>query len=281
MMTKAPAMRVLVSIEDWEHGEDVLDVARGLALWARAAPTVLAVVKHREERGEGEALLVRARELLSVSFEEVETRLAIGHAVETIVGEAEAEDYDLVVVGGLEQPGARGRLGKQPDAISVIASAPCPVVVVRGVAPSVRRIMVCDSGASDTSLVRRFRDQVGGLLRGTEEITVIHVMSQMSGGPGIRGEHLRASAEDLMREKTPEGRLLEEDIQDLEGLGVTVRPKIRHGLVVDELLMEAKEGEYDLVVIGAHPEAGWASVLLDDIACQVIERIDRPVLVLR
>jgi nucleotide-binding universal stress UspA family protein len=74
---------------------------------------------------------------------------------------------------------------------------------------------------------------------------------------------------------------LKRDVQTLARLNLQPRPKVRHGLVVDEILSEACEANYDLVVIGAHQGEGWRKILLDDLAHQIISRIDRPVLVLR
>jgi len=44
---------------------------------------------------------------------------------------------------------------------------------------------------------------------------------------------------------------------------------------------EAQEGDYDLVVIGAHPGTGWEHYLLDDLAREIIGQIDRPLLVMK
>ena len=54
-----------------------------------------------------------------------------------------------------------------------------------------------------------------------------------------------------------------------------------HGLVVDEILAEARDGDYDLVVIGTHRGEGWRRILLDDLAHQIIAQVDRPVLIVR
>ncbi len=56
---------------------------------------------------------------------------------------------------------------------------------------------------------------------------------------------------------------------------------VRHCLVVDEILAEARNGGYDLVVVGAHPVGGPHSFLLDNIAHQVMKRINRPILVVK
>ena len=53
--------------------------------------------------------------------------------------------------------------------------------------------------------------------------------------------------------------------------------------VIDEVASacDIDEGNYDLVVIGAHQKGGWQDLLLDDLAQQIIARLDRPVLVMR
>jgi len=112
---------------------------------------------------------------------------------------------------------------------------------------------------------------------GEEEITVLHVMSQISAGPGVEGKHLQADAEVLIRERSPEDWVFEHDIEILDQPMIPPHPKLRHGFVVDEILQEAREGDYDLVIIGAHLKEGWRGVLIDDIAHKILKRIDRSI----
>ena len=72
------------------------------------------------------------------------------------------------------------------------------------------------------------------------------------------------------------------------GSAATVRAKLRHGLVVDEVMAEAIQGDYDLVLIGGHqaPPAfeGRAQVrnyLLEDVADQIVMALQRPVMVVK
>ena len=51
-------------------------------------------------------------------------------------------------------------------------------------------------------------------------------------------------------------------------------------LVVDEILAEAHDGRYDLIVIGAHPHEGWQRFLLENVAIQILLKAERPVLVI-
>jgi nucleotide-binding universal stress UspA family protein len=165
--------------------------------------------------------------------------------------------------------------------MQIIERAACSVAVATETVRPLRHILLCDSGADNPSLVSHFIKDIGSLLSEEVNVTVLHVMSQMSAGPRISGEHLRADAETLMREHSPEGEWLLEDLKLLEGAHIHSRPKVRHGLVVEEILDEAHAGNYDLVVIGAHHYEGWTSFLLDNLARQIITQMDRPVLLVR
>jgi nucleotide-binding universal stress UspA family protein len=74
---------------------------------------------------------------------------------------------------------------------------------------------------------------------------------------------------------------LARDVQGLDQLNIHPRPKVRHGLVVDEILAESQSQHYDLIVIGAHRGEGWHRILLDDLTRQIIQKADRPVFVAR
>jgi nucleotide-binding universal stress UspA family protein len=112
------------------------------------------------------------------------------------------------------------------------------------------------------------------------EITVLHVMSQIVAGPTAPGEwQLYANAAELMQGSEPEGDMLRRDMMVLRRLDADVRPRVRHGPVVEEILNEARDGAYDLLVIGSHQARGWQRFLLDDLAHQIVVQVDRPVLV--
>jgi nucleotide-binding universal stress UspA family protein len=205
----------------------------------------------------------------------------VGQPAEEIVAEAERGNYQMLVVGEKQHHGLLTRFLLGSTAQRVVEHAPCPVVIVKGHIGQVRRLLVCDSGVTESPITERLVEQLPDLLERVGAVTVLHVMSQMGAGPGIDGHQLRASAADLIEEQAPEGALLEQDLQALARAGLVGVPRVRHGLVVDEILAEAQEGEYDLVVIGAHGGSGWRRLILDDIAHEVVVGLDRPVLVVR
>ena len=80
---------------------------------------------------------------------------------------------------------------------------------------------------------------------------------------------------------TPEGELLGRDIRVLDQPGIHPIPKVRHGLVVDGILTEACNGDYDLIVIGAYKRQRWQHILLENLTRKVLIRSDRSVMVVR
>jgi nucleotide-binding universal stress UspA family protein len=162
----------------------------------------------------------------------------------------------------------------------ILANIPCPILLSRGATRPFHRILVCKSGR-EPSLLSALLAQLGALFNQIDDVTVLHVMSQIAAAPGIAGWELRADAEELIEKQTPEGNLLEDELAQLDQVDVEPTAKIRHGLVVEEILTEAQSGDYDLVVIGAHPGEGWEHFLLDDLAKEIIIKVERPLLVMK
>lgn len=274
-------MKILVATGGSSHSEIAVHFCAQLAPRAGKTVTVLTVCRHKTAGVEADAILAAARMILEPRVPDLHTRVRFGHPAENIICEAEEGSYDLVVVGEKHHSDMVSRFLLGSTAERVVEHAPCPVVVAKGQSCPIRRILLCDSGVRHPSLLGRFTTQLADLITGQEAITVLHVMSQMSAGPGVKGQQLRANAKTLIAERSPEGKLLEQDVRILKRLGAQPHPKVRHGLVVDEIVTETRAGNYDLLVIGVHPGQGWRRILLDDLARQIITQAPRPVLVVR
>ena len=281
-------MRILLAVNGSSNSETTLRLGALLARVAGAPPTLLTVIKREADRPQAEAALACILEAWHTDLPTVGTKILVGQPAERILCAAREGDYDLIVLG--QRPRTNGVTRMLPASTSqrVIGQAPCSVLVVKGQSRHICRILLCDSGVSSTSspeagpsLLTRLTTRLAELLDGEEEITVLHVMSQMSAGPGVRGAQLRARAEELIDAHAPEGEMLVRDLQALERPGIHPHAEVRHGLVVDEILAEAQSGDYDLVVIGAHRGERWQRLLLDDLAQRIVAQLDRPVLVVR
>lgn len=270
-------MRILVATGGSSHSDVAVHLGGLIHQIMGGTLTLLTVINHETERAQAEAILVRARMLIAAA-PKIQTRIRTGKPAEEIVREAETGACELIVVGERSQHSLAGRL-LAPTVERVIAHMPCPVLIARGQPRPLRRVLVCESGRAP-SVLNRLITRLPLLLKYVDELMILHVMSQMAATPGVPGWELRAEAKELIQKHTPEGSLLEDDLARLEQLNVRLEAKVRHGLVVREILAEARSGGYDLVAIGAHQGKGWERYLLDDLAHEIISHANWPLLVI-
>jgi len=276
-------MKILMATGGSAHSEEALQFGVDLltAIKTQRISTILTVIKYETDRLRAEEILQHACTLVEPICDQIITKIRLGHPAEEILKETEEDNYSLVLIGERQHHGLVTRFLLGSTAQRVVEHAPCPVIIAKGKIGPVKKILLCDSGIDSPSLLGRFTSQMPGLITGQEEITVLHVMSQMSAGPGVPGKQLRAAAEELIFEHAPEGNLLKQDLQTLARLSVNPRPKVRHGLVVDEIIAESYEGDYDLVVMGAHGHKGLADAVMGSTSRRVLRRCPTPVLVVR
>ncbi len=297
-------MSVLIATDGLPQSDAALQLGAQIARRSRTPLTILAVTRHEVDAPPAsvDEVLARACQVVEPQPAAVRTTVRTGHPATEIVREAEEGTYALVVVGQRPNRNLVARFLFGSTAIRVAEHAPCPVIVAKGRIQPIQRILLCDSGGRDScvglatpdspsaaqrrsrptpSVLSRFVDLRPDLAADGCELVVLHVMSQMSAGPGVKGRHLRSDAEQLISEHAPEGELLRRDVEALQRLGIRAYPKIRHGLVVEEIQDEVHTGAYDLVAIGAYRGEGWQRILLDDLTHRLVVELDRPVLVLR
>ncbi|MBK8986129.1 MAG: universal stress protein [Chloroflexi bacterium] len=270
---------MLIATGGAPHSDTAVRLGGRLTAMMNGSVTLLTVVKHDNKRAQGAAILANAANLLpQEGITAVASKIRIGRAVDEIALEARQGAYNLVVVGSrpIHQLVKR-MIG--PVAQRVMLRAGCPVLIAKSEPTSLNRLLICESGR-EPSLLQRLMTHLPNLLQTGADITVLHVMSQIVAGPGIPEWQLYASAAELIAEHTPEGELLKNDVALLTESKNAPQVKIRHGLVVDEIVAEANSGDYDLVVIGTHIGSGWERLLLDDVSHAVVTQVNQALLVL-
>lgn len=274
-------MRILVATGGAPHSKMAVRFAGMLARDLHARVTIITVIKTEHDQVNAERLLTEASARMHEYVPTSEVRIRVGHPAHEIISEAEEREYDLIVLGERQHHTLATRFLVGATAERVIEHAPCPVVVAKGKISPIRKVLVCSGVRTDDSLVDRAVVQLEPALALAGELTLLHVMSQVSADPEKSGHALRASAEELIAEETREGKILTRGEAQLRDAGIQPALKVRHGLVVEEILEEARTGDYDLIVIGAHQGSGWRRILLDDLTHQVLVGADRPILIIR
>ncbi len=273
-------MRVLLATGGPGQTEIAIHQLMLLAQSTSVSPTVLTVIKHAEEQQEGDEILAHAARLLDPVLTNVQYITRIGQPWEEIVREGDTGNYDLIMMG---QRVSRPLLSRIRGLVTqkVVARTSLSVLIAKREARPLHRILICDSGAQSPSLLKLFSMHLPAILKGATDVTVLHVMSQISAAPGVWGEDLQYTAEQLIESGAPEGAILEKDLDYLKPMEVKLHAKVRHGLVVDEIVDEARSDDYDLVVIGVHRDARLPRFLLNDLAHELVLDVGRAILVVR
>lgn len=273
-------MHILIATGGSPHSDVAVRLGGYLAEAADLPVTLLTVVRSKAGKAAADAVLARAAALLPAGIEATPV-VRYGQAAEQIVLEAaeirKRAEHVLLIVGERTQHALARRI-IAPTVKRLLQRMPGSVLIARGEPRPPRRLLICEGGR-EPSLLQRLMVQLRPLLAGVDALTVLHVMSQMAAYPGVDGWELTAEAAELIEGHSPEGEILEEDLEELEQLKVYGVAKVRHGLVVKEILTEARAGDYDMVVIGAHQGRRWERFLLDDLAQEIVDLCDRPVLV--
>jgi len=282
-------MRIILVYNHPQLDKVVLDSANLLAdvverseRQERIEVTLLHVAGDVKRKVQGEALLAEAAKLISRDMLSVVPKLLIGEETKEVIHEVcvprDQPSYDLMVIGWRQKPNLLRPLSRSTTE-KILNCVSCPILVVKKEIHPIKRILICDSGIEDQPLPELMATRLPQLMPKDMEVTILHVMSQIGIHPSTPAWQLKAAAEDLIQAQTLEGKVLTRDARLLNSLGIKPKLKIRHGFVVDEILSEAKEGQDDLIVLGAHePIGGIPSLLLEDQAHPVIRSTNLPVL---
>jgi nucleotide-binding universal stress UspA family protein len=270
-------MKILLCTDGSSHTVRGLNLGAWVARAAASSVDILAVVKG----GRAEEIN-RLVEAAAADLEEAGIPVTIhrrtGRIAEEVTHQAQATPYDLLIIGSRGRRGvARLLLGSV--ALYVAGHVLASVLVVKGRTRDLKRFLVCSSAGPVSEHAVRFAGRLARALGAS--ITLLHVMSQLPLTEDAVLDDLEASAEELIQHRSPEGVHLSQMLDLLATEGVVTRAVVRHGLVRDEIIAEAQEGHYDLLVTGAHVTPGLNTRLVDDLSADILLAANRPVLVVR
>ncbi|HKF42715.1 MAG TPA: ATP-binding cassette domain-containing protein [Thermoanaerobaculia bacterium] len=196
------------------------------------------------------------RERFKTEFEQDadEIRIRVGEPAEQIRNEQAETFYDLVVLGPIGPKAIRSRSVRQ-----LLREASTPLLFGEA-REHFGKVLICTAvGEPGKSDVR-----VGGWLAGRlgAAVTLLHVSRDSAEPPRWIRAHL------------------DQGVATLSAFDVQAQAQVRQAdSPLEGILMEARKGDYDLVVIGGHGPRTRSMTGRDDIAFQILDSAKRPVLV--
>jgi nucleotide-binding universal stress UspA family protein len=194
-----------------------------------------------------------------------------------LLNEAHRGDYDLAVFGPMRERWSRWL--RMPSSSSLSAQLPISSLLVRGTTAQITKVLLCAGG--DQTVIDDAKLTMRLARRANATATILHVLSQL---PMIFGAQSPDAdpTEALAATGTPEINNMKAAVDVLKSGNVAASIKVRIGLVVDEIVAELQEGQYDLLVIGAHRSQGLVERLLfEDISKDILGQSPVPVLVVK
>lgn len=276
-------MDILICTNGADYTQPAMEAAIELAKQAGSKVDILAVpLQNRRQEAEAQVqALVKTLETANIPVQVIWRAGSLADYADNIIEQVQAmrnKPYDLVIFG------SRGRRGLVARIFGSIASqvtheAPASVLVIKDQPGRQEKLLLCTSAGPQSEQTVQFAGKLAPLLDAS--VTLIHIMSQVPLSERATIKDLGASAEELIENQSREGTHLSEMAAYLEDQHVDTHTVVRHGLVLDEILAEAHEGDYDMIILGAHSTPGLHPLLVEDVARDILLAAKCPVLVVR
>jgi nucleotide-binding universal stress UspA family protein len=269
-------MKILICNDGSEQAEKAMRLGTAIAAASRADVTLFGIL----ESGNSQLVLdslKRGQSLLEDRKIHAELITKPGEPIHEIISRTEQAPYDLVVIGAVRKEN-RGPFWMSSKSYKIIKEVAPPVLVVAGKLTEVRRILVCSGGIRHADPTLHL---IGHIARGSNaHVTLFHVMPEL---PGIfYGLHgMEETVDWLLASHSELGVNLRHEKQTLEAMGAPVDVRLGQGPVLDVILSELQEGNYDLVVSGSALSRGLRTYIMGDITREIVNHTDCAVLVVR
>ena len=209
----------------------------------------------------------------------VEYRLEVqnGEAEHVIPAKANSGDY-ITVLGPLGRPQFKRWLTGR-SLRPLMEKIQVPILYVPQVRLPLKKMMVCIGGLGYAESAENLAIQISVVNHA--EVTILHVIPPTDlDYPSTRD--VRDHLEDLADTDTLPGRNLRKALDMAKEAGVNARVVTRQGSIVEQILAEIKEGDYDIVCMGS-PYSGHSlrQLYAPNVTAEVAEVVHCPVLTAR
>jgi nucleotide-binding universal stress UspA family protein len=271
-------MKILICSDGTSSAETAIHLGGSFAAPLKAQTTLLGIAETlRDERPLRDALDKQAQ-LLHGHGISPDIAVQSGEPVRQILDQTSKNKYDLVVIGA-RWTGAVGDYWRSRKTYEVIKAIQPPVLVAIGEREQLKRFLVCTGGKEFIEQAIQFAGKLAAAVKAS--VTLLHVMAEP---PAMYADlvRLEENVDQLLESKSELGTNLRRQKRELERLGVAAAVRLRHGIVIDQVFEEAREGNYDLIVTGTSQARGLLRhYIMGDLTRSILNRAGVPVLVAR
>jgi nucleotide-binding universal stress UspA family protein len=271
-------MKILICSDGTQSAAPAIHLGGLLAGPLKAEITLLGIAETEQDAHPlRDALHTQAQSLQShgVSPEIV---VHSGEPVHQILDQTSKSNYELVVIGA-RWTGPVGEYWRSKKTYEVIKTVQPPVMVAIDERKELKRFVICTGGKEFIEQAVQFTGRLAAAAGAS--VTLLHVMAEP---PAMYADLVRMEEDvaQLLQSKSELGTNLRRQKRELERLGVSAEVRLRHGIVIDQVFEEVREGNYDLIVTGTSQARGLLRhYIMGDLTRSILNRANVPVLVAR
>ena len=224
-----------------------------------------------------EAVFEQAVEIFTKAGTEYHLEIEQGHAEEVIPRRANVKDA-LVVVGPLGRPPLRRFLSGR-SFHTIMEHVAAPIVYVPQVKLPPKKLLVCLGGLGYELTAEMLAMKVAGMTHA--EVVLLTVVPPVDlDYPEAR--EMRENWQHLEQTDTLAGRSLRRGLELARDAGLQVSVKVRNGNVIEEIMAEVTEGNYDLLCMGSpYSSNALRQLYTPNVTAEIAEHDRVPILTAR
>src|SRR5436305_11895428 len=245
-------MKILICSDGKPAADSATRLGALLAGPLHAETTLLGIAESAKDETALREALEKQAEWLRAKNVSPQIAVGAGDPVRRIVDQTSKTKYDLVVIGA-RKTGSTGPHWRSEKTYEVIKSISPPVLVAMGEWAQLKRFLVCTGGKEFIEEAVQLTGKLAAAVGAA--VTLLHVMAEP---PAIYADLVRLEEDvtRLLESNSERGINLRTQKAALEKLDVPAEVRIRHGLVVDQVFVEARERSYDWIVSGSSQSRG-------------------------
>jgi nucleotide-binding universal stress UspA family protein len=193
-----------------------------------------------------EDVFARAVELFQQKGVDYSLEVQNGNAEEVIPRKAKLGNY-IVVLGPLGRPQIRRMLTGR-SIRHLLEEIEQPILYVPEIRLPLKKILICIGGLGYEVTAEHIAMQMA--IKSRAEITLLHIIPPIDLNYPT-AKTVSANWQHLADTNTPVGRSLRLALEVAKDNGLTANVTARQGNVVEEIMAEVKEGNYDLMCMGS------------------------------
>jgi nucleotide-binding universal stress UspA family protein len=271
-------MKFLLCSDGTPSSDKATKLTSVLAPRCRAGVTLLGVAEKPNDEQPLQAALEKEAQVLRTAGVSLQMLVRAGDPIREVVDLSAANKFDVTVIGARGQ-GPSGLHLRSNKTYEFVKGVHSPVLVALGESEELRRFLVCTGGKKYIDEAVRLTGEIAACAGAS--ITLLHVMAEP---PAIYVDlvEMEEDVDRLIASGSELGENLRAQKQTLEKLGVPVELRIRHGIVLEQIFKELREGNHHLIVTGSSQSTGpFQHYIMGDLTRGILNRADCPVLVAR